>query len=72
VAGHHRLDVKAEDVVAGCDPVADRPVPHDRMALVEQQVSGENDFVGGHMDDGVGLGVRGAEVGELHRLGPHL
>jgi hypothetical protein len=34
VAGDDDLDVEREDPVAGVDPVADRPGPDDRMALV--------------------------------------
>jgi hypothetical protein len=62
VAGHDDIHVEAEDVVASVDPVADWPRPEYRMAADEQQIAGEQDPVGRHVDGNVVAGMRRAEM----------
>ena len=50
--------VELEDPIAGGEPVRDRPRPHDRRALDEQDVAGEDDAVVRHVGDHVARGVR--------------
>src|SRR5260221_7833396 len=50
VAGDDGLHVQREDEVAGPNPVAGGPGPHDRVTANEEDIAGEDDPVSGDMD----------------------
>jgi hypothetical protein len=68
VAGHDDIDVKAQNIIAGLDPIFDRARPQNRMAADEQQISRVQDTVGRHMDQYVATGMRRAEMSQHQPL----
>ena len=66
VARHDRLEIPAQQQVAGVDPVLHRSRPDDRRAFDEQDVAGERCAVAGHVDHDVAAGVGGAYLDEVH------
>ena len=65
VARDDDVDVHAEHQVARGDPVRQRAGPHDRRAVDEQDVAGEDRPGVGHVDDRVALRVRRADLDQL-------
>ncbi len=65
---HDDVHIHRDDGFAGPDPVRDRPRPHQRRAVDEQDISGEHRLVPRHMHEHITAGMRRAYLDQPHGL----
>ena len=66
MAWHDRLEIPAQQQVAGVDPVLHRSRPDDRRALDEQDVAGERGAISRDVKHDVAAGVGRAHLDQFH------
>ena len=72
MTGDDDVDVHPEHEVAGGDPVGQRPSPHDRRAVDEQDVTGEDGPGVRHVHEQVALGVGRPDLDQLDLAAGHV
>ena len=68
VPRHNDVHIHRDDRLAGADPVCDRPRPHQRRAIDEQDVAREHRLVPRHMHQHIAAGMRRTHLDQPHRL----
>jgi len=62
---HDCVSTEVDDEIAGCDPVTDRPGPHEWCSFDEQDVAGVHDVGFWNVSDNVAGGVSGPDLVEF-------
>ena len=71
VSGDDGFDIQGQHVVAGVDPVADRPHPDNRMPFDEQDVAGEHRSIVRNVHQNVPSRVSGAHLAQFDPFVAH-